>query len=59
MSKHLVKAADFLARRLAMGAARKMHFAGGPFLGGKVAIKVERQFLFKFRAVHLHISQKQ
>ena len=52
-----MKAADFLPRSLAIDAARKMRLVGRPLLRRKVAIKIERQVLFKLLAVHDHVSQ--
>src|SRR5208337_3369338 len=56
LSQNLMKAADFLPRSLAFDAARKMRLVGRPLLRRKVAIKIERQVLFKLLAVHDHVS---
>jgi hypothetical protein len=56
LSQHLMKAAELLPRSLAIDAARKMRLIARPLLRRKVAIKIERQVLFKLLAVHDHIS---
>jgi hypothetical protein len=52
-----MKAAEFLPRSLAMEAGRQMRLVGGSLLRRKLAIKIERQVLFKLLAVHDRISQ--